>query len=156
MKLLLFKELMMLFCVPNTQWCLLMMDIDYLSQTAELHLALCSIVNLFLYILFIGAMFHKAFNGNHQWCCNPNPFRSLLYSPCQYDGAIVIMSLCVCVKVCVSVLLSIITPLQVQGFSHSPGSVVLFFFFLCMCVCMCVFVCVQCYLHNCKHSTPLT
>lgn len=131
----------MLFCVPNVQFCLLMMDILYLSQTAELHIALCSSVNLFPYRLFIGAIFHMAFNGNHQWCCNPNPFRSLFHSPRQFDGAIVIMSLCVCVckSVCVSVLLSIIAPLQVQCFSHSPRSVVRLFMHVCFC--MCVFVC---------------
>ncbi len=100
-KLLLLWELMMLFCVPDVQGCLLMMDIQYLCQTAELHIALSSSVNLFPYRLFIGAIFHKPFNGNHQWCCNPNPFRSLLYSPRRFDGAVVIMSLCECVCVCV-------------------------------------------------------
>lgn len=115
----------------------------YSVSLIELPIVLCFSVNLFPYRLFIGALYHEAFNGNHQWCCHPNPFRSLLYCPCQFDEAIVIMSLCVCasveVCVCLSVLLSIITPLQVQGFSHSLHSVVCLFMHVC--VCMCAFLC---------------
>lgn len=108
----------------------------YSVSLIELPIVLCFSVNLFPYRLFIGALYHEAFNGNHQWCCHPNPFRSLLYCPCQFDEAIVIMSLCVCtsveVCVCLSVLLSIITPLQVQGFSHSLHSVVCLFMHVCV------------------------
>lgn len=93
--------------------------------------------------LFIGAIHHKAFNGNHQWCCNPNPFRSLLYSPSQFDGAVVIMSACLCAcveKVCVC-LTQHYHSITGAGFcSHSLPSVVCLFMHVC--VCMCVYVCV--------------
>lgn len=123
----------------------------YSICTTELPLVPCICVNLFLYRPFIGAIYHKAFNDNHQWCCHPNPFRSLLYSPRQFDEAIVIMSPSACVRACVCLTQHYTTPLQVHGCST----------LLCVCLCMCAsaFVCVyrvQSYLHKCKHSTPLS
>lgn len=140
-------------------FCFLMMDKQYLSQTAGLHIALCSSVNLFPYRLFMGGIYHKAFNGNHQWCCNPNPFRSLLYSPRQFDGAVVIMSLCVCicvrVKVCVY-LTQHYHSITGARFFTQPSFYCAFVMHVCVCMCVCVFLCTVLFAQlQTQHSTLL-
>lgn len=74
----------------------------------------------------------------------------------------VLACVCVCVKVCniymcarlrvcVSVLVSIISPLQVQDFFTHRAFCCAVVMHVSARVCLCV----QRYLHNCKHSTPL-
>lgn len=106
----------------------------YSICNTEFPLVPCVCVNLFPYRPFIGAIYHEAFNDNHQWCCHPNPFRSLLYCPRQFDEAIVIMSPSACVRACVCL---------TQHYHSVAGAwlfhpVVCLFMHVCVCICVCL------------------